>query len=67
MDAEFQHDPREKQKRQTALQLCLAKALCTHPNCKVTSNTLPNVIRYFFRTTAFYFSLLLKFFELFYL
>lgn len=40
----------------------LHKLFCTHPNCKV--NVLPNIIRYFSRIIAFYFSLLLKFLEL---
>lgn len=49
------------------LSSALHKLFCTHPNCKVTSNVLPNVICYFSRIIAFYFSLLLKFFEPFHL
>lgn len=46
------------------LSSALRKLFCTHPNRKVTSNVLPNIICYFSRIIAFYFSLLLKFLEL---
>lgn len=49
------------------LSSALHKLFCTHPNRKVTPNVLPDIIRYFSRIIAFYFSLLLKFLELFHL
>lgn len=49
------------------LSSALGKLFCTHPNRKVTSDALQNIICYFSKIIAFYFSLLLKFFELFHL